>query len=235
MGKRIIIAFIGCFALGTPILSSAGDLGYSLSGRILLQVESHGEAWYVNPTDYRRYYLGRPGDAFTLMRSLGLGIKHDELVRYQSSSFPSRLVGRILLDVEQSGEAYYISPRSQQDMYLGRPAQAFEIMKSEGLGISNTNLEKITAQSVATINFTSSQEQCLATGGRWQITGLKGDYGCVQVYADGGKYCTSSNQCQKDCIINYGTTQGVCQESGVIMNCHQTIEEYNAGGAFYCQ
>lgn len=34
-----------------------------LTGRILLQVESHGEAWYVNQTNLKRYYLGRPSDA----------------------------------------------------------------------------------------------------------------------------------------------------------------------------
>ena len=28
-----------------------------LKGRILLQVESVGEAWYVNPIDGKRYYL----------------------------------------------------------------------------------------------------------------------------------------------------------------------------------
>lgn len=33
------------------------DLTAGLKGRILLQVESVGEAWYVNPTDGRRYYL----------------------------------------------------------------------------------------------------------------------------------------------------------------------------------
>ena len=45
-----------------------------LSGRILLQVERNGETWYVYPDNQRKYYLGRPHDAFNIMRSLGLGI-----------------------------------------------------------------------------------------------------------------------------------------------------------------
>ncbi len=42
-----------------------------LSGGILLQVESVGEAWYVYPNDKKKYYLGRPADAFDIMRKLG--------------------------------------------------------------------------------------------------------------------------------------------------------------------
>jgi len=42
-------------------------------------VESHGEAWYVYPIDGLRYYLGRPDDAFSIMRQLGLGITNKDL------------------------------------------------------------------------------------------------------------------------------------------------------------
>jgi subtilase family serine protease len=55
------------------------DLYQRLSGRILLQVESNGEAWYVNPVDLRRYFLGRPSDAFEIMRGKGLGITDSDL------------------------------------------------------------------------------------------------------------------------------------------------------------
>ena len=44
------------------------------TGKILLQVEQNGEAWYVSPADGKRYFLGRPSDAFNVMRNLGLGV-----------------------------------------------------------------------------------------------------------------------------------------------------------------
>lgn len=47
-------------------------------GKILLQVENNGEAWYVNPDDGKRYFLGRPADAFQIMRKLGLGISNND-------------------------------------------------------------------------------------------------------------------------------------------------------------
>ena len=50
------------------------SLGADLSGAILLDVERNGEAWYIYPEDNKRYYLGRPNDAFQIMRELGLGI-----------------------------------------------------------------------------------------------------------------------------------------------------------------
>jgi hypothetical protein len=52
----------------------------SLSGMILLDVENHGEAYYINPLDLHKYYLSRPRDAFALMRELGLGITNNDLL-----------------------------------------------------------------------------------------------------------------------------------------------------------
>jgi len=45
-------------------------------GKIFLQVESHGEAWYINPMDGRRNFLARPADAFNIMRQLGMGVSN---------------------------------------------------------------------------------------------------------------------------------------------------------------
>jgi len=119
------------------------NLSKRVSGKILLQVERNGEGWYVNPDNEKKYYLGRPADAFSIMRNLGLGIKHDELNDYLNSKFPSRLSGKILLDVEQNGEAYYVNPDDLKGYYLNRPADAFSIMRELGLGITNDDIRKI--------------------------------------------------------------------------------------------
>lgn len=116
------------------------NLAKRLSGRILLQVEEKGEAWYINPLDLKRYYLGRPADAFNLMRSLGLGVKHSVIT---AGPIPIRLYGRILIDVEDYGKAYWINPVDGGRNYLGRPADAFRILRDNGLGISNANINKI--------------------------------------------------------------------------------------------
>ena len=79
MQNRIVTLFIG-FIMGilfaVPFVSavSSADLLERVRGKILIRVENKGEAWYVNPDDDKRYFLGRPADAFNLMRMLGLGI-----------------------------------------------------------------------------------------------------------------------------------------------------------------
>lgn len=119
------------------------NLTKRISGKILLQVEKNGEGWYVYPDDKKKYYLGRPADAFSIMRNLGLGIKHSELNNYLNAKFPSRLSGKIMLDVEQNGEAYYVNPDDLKGYYLSRPVDAFRIMRELGLGITNNDIRKI--------------------------------------------------------------------------------------------
>lgn len=50
-----------------------------LLGKILLQVESRGEAWYLNPRDGRRYYMPDGEAAYEIMRFLSLGITNENI------------------------------------------------------------------------------------------------------------------------------------------------------------
>lgn len=116
-------------------------LAARLSGRILLQVEENGEAWYMNPSDQKRYFLSSPDKAFALMRDLGLGATHDFLTTH--SVYPDHVLGKILIDVDDLGRAYYISPSDRLAYYLGSPAEAFSVMRKLGLGISNNDIRKL--------------------------------------------------------------------------------------------
>jgi len=144
--KILFILFI-ILVLLIPTKFTRADIADDLQGYILLQVEAHGEAWYVFPKDNKRYFLGKPNDAFAVMRQKGLGISHKQLTQYLSSYFPLRLAGMILLDVEKKGEAYYVFPGDLQGYYLGRPADAYKIMRKKGLGITNKNLSYISSDS----------------------------------------------------------------------------------------
>ncbi len=134
--KKILLCLIALFVLIFPATLKA--VSNELSGRILIQAEEKGEAWYVYPENNKRYFLGRPGDAFEVMKNLSLGARHEFIS--SNELFPKRLAGRILLDVETNGEAYYIHPDKLTKHYLGRPADAFEIMRRFGLGITNLDL-----------------------------------------------------------------------------------------------
>ncbi|MBI4779042.1 C39 family peptidase [Candidatus Falkowbacteria bacterium] len=140
MKKIILILALLSTAL-LPAAANGAHYAGAAIGYILLQVEANGEAWYVYPANGKAYYLGRPADAFNIMKALALGAKHDFIMG--ADIFPGRLSGMILLDVEQNGEAYYIYPGNLKKYYLGRPADAFNIMRELGLGITNADLANI--------------------------------------------------------------------------------------------
>lgn len=112
-----------------------------LSGYILLQVESAGEAWYLFPGDKKKYFLGRPADALTVMSKLGMGAPHEFIEK--TTVFPDRVLGKILIDVQRKGEAYYVYPKDKKAYFLGHPSDAFSVMRKLGMGISNIDLRKI--------------------------------------------------------------------------------------------
>ncbi len=139
-GFFILAIFISAFSFGQPH-GQAVHFAATTKGYILLQVEKNGEAWYVYPKNGERYFLGRPSEAFAIMQKLSLGAKHAFITN--TEIFPANLSGLILLDVESNGEAYYIYPGDLKKYYLGRPADAFSIMRDLGLGITNQNLTAI--------------------------------------------------------------------------------------------
>ncbi|NQT50366.1 hypothetical protein HQ571_06760 [Candidatus Kuenenbacteria bacterium] len=201
MKKIIISFFVIALALTFVGTVKATSLAESLSGKILLQVEENGEAWYVYPDDHYRYFLGRPSHAFEIMRNLGLGISEINIAQIPiglvdsngadsdndglsddletaigtsitsadsdndgysdkmeienwynpngSEKLPTNInvinstKGKILLQTEKNGEAWYLNPNDSKRYYLGRPADAFQIMRNLGLGVSNGNFNQM--------------------------------------------------------------------------------------------
>ncbi len=150
MKKAFLIITI-ILAVIFPAKNSLAGFADGLSGYILLQVEKNGEAWYVYPGNNKRYYLGRPADAFKIMRELGLGIAEADFQKIAQAGMPvegdlelaRRLAGKIVIQTEKNGEAWYVYPKDLKKYYLGRPADAFKIMRELGLGISTEDLARI--------------------------------------------------------------------------------------------
>ncbi len=151
--------------------AQAETLAQKLSGRILLQVEQNGEAWYIYPKDLKRYYMGRPTDAFNLMRGFGVGITNKDLEKIPvagksgDTTFSSKYKGIIFLQVEENGEAWYVNPVDVKRYFLGRPDDAFAIMRSLGLGITDKDLANISEESGAIVPPSSSSVSISLEGG----------------------------------------------------------------------
>lgn len=63
--------------LGVGKMTQSKTLVDKLRGRIVLQTEGLGQAWYINPSDGKRYYLADGEAAYQIMRQLSLGINND--------------------------------------------------------------------------------------------------------------------------------------------------------------
>lgn len=145
----IVSAYAAAVA-GIKISAPDPALITRMKGRILLQTESHGEAWYVHPTTGKRHYMKDGSVAYQMMRNFGLGIKNADLAKiptsndtFQLPSSMKALKGKILLQVDERGEAWYVHPDTGKRYYMKDGNAAYQLMRLYSLGISNDNLGKI--------------------------------------------------------------------------------------------
>ena len=134
----------------------------NLKGKIILKVESGGEAYYINPQKQEIYFLSRPVVAFHVMREQGIGITNNDLGKIPvadnycpvyspncdntndyNTQFANQQKGKIFIQVEGNGEAWYVNPVDSKRYYLGRPVDAFNVMRNLGLGISNKDFSSL--------------------------------------------------------------------------------------------
>ncbi len=129
-----------------PVVSSPNsEFSKKHLGKIFLQVESRGEAWYISPKDGKKYYMADGPTAYNVMRNLGVGISNKDLNKIKTdANFRKKYIGKIFLQVESHGEAYYISPDGRYN-YLKDGSAAYNLMRKFGQGITSTDLNKITA------------------------------------------------------------------------------------------
>lgn len=132
-------------------IKSDAKLTDRLKGRILLQTQGKGEAWYLNPKNGKRYFLNKPDDALQTIKKLGVGINNKNLAKIPrfgtkdkgDQNFSDKLKGKIVIAVQDKGKAWYISPANGKRYFMGGPDDAFKLMKKLGMGINDSNLNKI--------------------------------------------------------------------------------------------
>lgn len=131
---------------GQEVVAVAPSVADRVAGKIVIQVEENGEAWYVSPASKERTYLNGPNTAYQVMADMALGISNDDFDAINtgdSADVPSRVVGRFLLKVEDSGKMYYVNPTDKSITMIASPADAQSIITSTGIGISNNDIAKI--------------------------------------------------------------------------------------------
>lgn len=150
MKKKKLFLIFCLLSFAVVIPAHAATLNQKLKGRILLQVESKGEAWYVNPDDLQPYYMANGEDAYNLMRRFGLGITNNNFDSMKNK-FPSKYAGKIFIKVQDSGKAYYINPVDLKPYFLGSANDAYSLMRKLGLGVKNSDFYSLMSQQ-STVN-----------------------------------------------------------------------------------
>lgn len=72
------------------------------------------------------------------------------------------------------------------------------------------------------------------TGNQWRPQGMAQIPACIATYTDGGKACTTSTQCQGDCIVTDPKKSAVCAANSSRFGCRATIENFNKHGGIMC-
>ena len=202
----LALGLVCVFSLVGVSIASAATMSQKLKGKILLQVEEKGEAWYVYPVNLKKYYLGRPADAFKIMKELGLGVTHEYVLKYVDGSFPTAVWGKILIDVDDAGKAYYVYPVDGNGYYLGKPDDAFQVMRKLGLGITNMDLAKIMAGTSTAVTSTTPTTTTVSEVGL-----LKSAYTCGVCNSD--EKCVNG-KCTDVAVANSGFCGNFVCEAG---------------------
>lgn len=196
----ILFILLASFFLAKDSLASS--LPYVMRGMFLIDVDSHGEAWYVDTKNTLRHSLANNIKASEFLKQEGLGISNANLNKIaiavnpqlvnsdkdgdglddklelaigtdpnladtDGDGFPdgleilnhfsplgksrmnidnnlvSLLKGRILIQVEGKGEAWYVNPKDGLRYYIDGHQGLFKLISVLGQGISNTNLQQI--------------------------------------------------------------------------------------------
>jgi hypothetical protein len=121
-----------------------------LAGRIMLAVDRYGEAYYINPTTFERYYLAHGDAAYAMLRGFGLGITNANLATIPEAgsgqaptALARTLAGRILLQTEEHGEAWYVHPETFERHYMKDGDEAYRMMRELSLGTYFSTIEPI--------------------------------------------------------------------------------------------
>lgn len=141
--SRVISTFlISIVALPLPAFARVETLSDRLAGRLLIQAEQNGEAWYVDPDTRTRYYLS-PENAFDALRNRSVEMDGAELDGYLANGFPARLFGTIVMDNANQNIIYYINPLTLRANRINDSQDVMSLVRALGLGISNGDIGQI--------------------------------------------------------------------------------------------
>lgn len=141
--------------------SSTSNINNQYKGYVMMKAEDQGQLYYISPVSKKAYYIIMPKHTMEIMKGAGEGIKNSDLEKIPvggecpvnqpncdkpqkyDKNFANKYKGYIFLQVEKSGEGWYVYPKDGKRYYLGTPEEAYNIFADKAVGISNSDFKKL--------------------------------------------------------------------------------------------
>lgn len=130
--------------------AAQSPLAQRAAGRLLLQADQRGQAWYVNPADGSRYFMRDPDGCWKVATLLALGVRNADLEKISAPGKRSgdtrlvrRLAGRFLLGVEQRGALSYVSPVDNRPYPITDAAACWAAVLRTRIGVKAADLRQV--------------------------------------------------------------------------------------------
>jgi len=131
----------------TSDLMNNADFLKKARGYLLLDPQESDGVWYIHPLSVRPYNISRPFAAFKMISQQGIGVSNTTLKKIPTARSSSRgniklrkkLAGRILLQVQNNGKAWYVNPRDLKRYYLGRSDEMLASIRQLGIPVYANN------------------------------------------------------------------------------------------------
>ncbi|MEA3248746.1 MAG: thermonuclease family protein [Patescibacteria group bacterium] len=147
--KIALITVVTALMALAPLSMARADVPAGLMGRILIDVSSHGEAWYVNPRSHMRVSLGRPREALERLVARAFHVNYMHIERLAERvgddhdvEYAETVAGHVIQPDDLLGAAWYVDPNSKLRRRLATSHDAWEIMKS-GVPVNGDTLAGI--------------------------------------------------------------------------------------------
>ena len=135
-------------------------------GKVLVETDNKSKIWYVDPLKKEKYPLNSESDAVDVMKKVGVGISNKDINRiklptskysnWRDYTFAKNLSGRIFVQVQDKGQAWYIDPINFRKYYLGSGKNALNILKSLSIKAKSSEINKIKTGTISLATVTPS-------------------------------------------------------------------------------
>lgn len=94
---------------------------------------------------------------------------------------------------------------------------------------------RLTAREVKTLEKKYAKKSCISEGGEWRPVGILQLPACIFTYSDGGKSCSSSDECEGYCrVTEVDGSNPQCAFDSDRFGCGSSIEDLKEHGGIIC-